>query len=354
MDSKFNPEDTQFFSNEASTAASSQAPSSTEVNSSNNEEPQKAEAKKADAKKTSKWGVIADGVAAGLVIGAVAATGISAKAQDNNVEETEDGEESPTNHSEVLSNPDLVDGDISVATSVSDDMSFAEAFAAARAEVGAGGVFEWHGTLYGTYTQSEWAHMTPQERADYQDHFNWNHIDTTTDPNAHHYALNDPQPQPEPQPEPDPEPSPVPEPGPEPEPEPNVEIIGIYTDDETGYTYGHMTIDEVNTLVVDIDGDQTFDVMIADTNMNGEFDENDYMDNIQDVQMTVSDLQQAYIAQQENETNDPGELYQTEYNTDANNEEPPMQEVMNETEIYAQNDTMSDFINDADAGTYMA
>jgi hypothetical protein len=35
-------------------------------------------------------------------------------------------------------------------------MSFSEAFAAARHEVGAGGVFEWHGNVYGTYYANEW------------------------------------------------------------------------------------------------------------------------------------------------------------------------------------------------------
>ncbi len=38
---------------------------------------------------------------------------------------------------------------------VNDNMSFAEAFAAARAELGPGGVFEWHGQLYGTFYATE-------------------------------------------------------------------------------------------------------------------------------------------------------------------------------------------------------
>lgn len=50
---------------------------------------------------------------------------------------------------------------------VSDDMSFGEAFAAARAQVGAGGVFCWHGGVYGTYYADEWNAMTPEERLEY-------------------------------------------------------------------------------------------------------------------------------------------------------------------------------------------
>ncbi|MDR0895219.1 MAG: hypothetical protein LBN06_07980 [Prevotellaceae bacterium] len=56
--------------------------------------------------------------------------------------------------------------DISVAT-VTDDMSFGEAFAAARSQVGAGGMFEWRGKVYGTYYADEWNRMTPEERAEW-------------------------------------------------------------------------------------------------------------------------------------------------------------------------------------------
>ena len=51
---------------------------------------------------------------------------------------------------------------------VNDDASFSEAFADARAQVGAGGVFEWRGHVYGTYYEEEWDNMTPEQRAQYQ------------------------------------------------------------------------------------------------------------------------------------------------------------------------------------------
>ena len=47
------------------------------------------------------------------------------------------------------------------------DLSFGEAFAAARAEVGPGGVFIWHGGIYNTYTADEWNAMTPQQKNDF-------------------------------------------------------------------------------------------------------------------------------------------------------------------------------------------
>ena len=77
--------------------------------------------------------------------------------------------------SDDLSN--LVDDQLPVASTVSDDMTFSEAFAAARAEVGPGGVFEWHGQLFGTYTRAEWGAMSQAERAEYGSHFEWNDID---------------------------------------------------------------------------------------------------------------------------------------------------------------------------------
>jgi len=57
--------------------------------------------------------------------------------------------------------------ELSEATSVSDKMTFAQAFAAAREELGPGGVFEWNGKLYGTFYKEEWDSMTPEEKAEY-------------------------------------------------------------------------------------------------------------------------------------------------------------------------------------------
>ena len=65
------------------------------------------------------------------------------------------------------------------------DMSFGEAFAAARAEVGPGGVFIWHGGIYNTYTAEEWISMTPQQKNDFAHQVNpevkVNEIPTPTD-----------------------------------------------------------------------------------------------------------------------------------------------------------------------------
>lgn len=52
---------------------------------------------------------------------------------------------------------------LKVAT-VDDSMSFSQAFEAARAQVGAGGVFTWHGNIFNTYTADEWKAMSNEDK----------------------------------------------------------------------------------------------------------------------------------------------------------------------------------------------
>ncbi len=61
----------------------------------------------------------------------------------------------------------LVLAEAPFATAVSEDMSFGAAFAAARAEVGPGGFFSWHGQLYNTYYESEWNALSAEQRLQY-------------------------------------------------------------------------------------------------------------------------------------------------------------------------------------------
>ena len=69
----------------------------------------------------------------------------------------------------------LVGHDMDVASGVNDSMSFGEAFAAARHELGAGGLFVWHGNTYGTYYANEWNDMTPEQHDQY-----WADVQHTT------------------------------------------------------------------------------------------------------------------------------------------------------------------------------
>jgi hypothetical protein len=68
--------------------------------------------------------------------------------------------------------------DIPVAHNVTDSMSFNEAFATARHEVGAGGVFEWHGKAYNTFYAEEWKGLSDdykQQFSNYAYDFDDNH-----------------------------------------------------------------------------------------------------------------------------------------------------------------------------------
>ena len=90
--------------------------------------------------------------------------GIMDKYSDTHHTETEN-HHTATHH---ISSPVIVIHDEApVATHVTDDMSFKDAFAVAREEVGPGGAFEWHGKVYDTYTKEEMSAMTNEQKQDY-------------------------------------------------------------------------------------------------------------------------------------------------------------------------------------------
>lgn len=258
------------------------------------------------------WKRVAAGAGSGLLIGGVATVLMGMKTPDS---ETEGKTESP-NHKEELSHPEWVDDQVQVATTVNDDMSFGEAFAAARAEVGPSGCFEWHGNLYGTYTAEEWDGMTTEQRAEYSDHFSWNNIDHTssnvaqhsTHSNVSHHSTTA-QAQTAATTDDDIEVVSVNHPENHndlahteshqeegqtevigvSQPEPEVEILGVVHDDETGTNIGGITVDGQEVTLIDVDGNMVFDYMAADTNGNGKIDQDELFD-IQDQGLSVNDL----------------------------------------------------------------
>lgn len=109
-----------------------------------------------EPKKTSKWEKTAAMAAVGAA-GIAGGIGLSAMASGDDAEESADLAERHTVKPV---------GDVKVAE-VNDDMSFSEAFASARKQVGAGGVFEWRGKQYGTYYKTEWDSMSQAEKDRY-------------------------------------------------------------------------------------------------------------------------------------------------------------------------------------------
>lgn len=116
-----------------------------------------------EPKGTSKWkkaagmaGIGAAGIAGGI--------GLSAMASGDDAEAAKQAAEEAANADK--GNMVKPVGNVKVAE-VNDDMSFSEAFASARRQVGAGGVFEWRGKQYGTYYKTEWDSMSQAEKDRY-------------------------------------------------------------------------------------------------------------------------------------------------------------------------------------------
>lgn len=98
------------------------------------------------------WKKVAIGSAAGILLGAGAIYAVSGEEK----QDTASTASSPTTDKQPVK-----------VGEVSDDMSFTDAFNSARAQVGAGGVFHWHGGIYSTYTADEWDNMTAENREEY-------------------------------------------------------------------------------------------------------------------------------------------------------------------------------------------
>ena len=164
------------------------------------------------------------------------------------------------------------DEQIRVATGVKDEMSFSEAFASARAEVGPGGAFEWHGNIYGTYYATEWKAMSATEIAEYESHFRWNQIETPSPSSAIASHSQDTDNSVEVL-----------------TAEPEVEVLGVVHDYATDMNIGGMRIDGQDVFLLDVNGDLEFDYMASDLNHNSQLDEGE-MAAIQGQSLSVGDL----------------------------------------------------------------
>jgi len=163
---------------------------------------------------------------------------------------------------------------VEVAEGVDDSMSFAEAFRTARAEVGPGGAFTWHGEVYSTYYGGEWNSMSQEEQDQYGHAVFSSHIH--------------PEPWAE-EPVPEPEPEPVPETDPSPDViVGEVEVISVETvetpfgdvDVARGFVGDHAA------EFVDLDQDDVIDTVAIDTNDNLVVDENEVYVPADDIYMS--------------------------------------------------------------------
>ena len=224
--------------------------------------------KEKTTKSGARWQEVVIGGVTGIALGAgstllMGSASSTASIPEENTEMTEPEAQEPVDN-----------GYAPMASNVNDDMSFNEAFAAARAEVGPGGVFEWHGGLYGTYYASEWNAMDDAARNEYYNTVPWHSAshhhtanNTTITTETHHTETV------------------VDDGGSEDEhgetndggnggsgetADADIEIIGVEhanLDGEHDSIIGAASVDGQAVYFVDIDGtDDQFDVMIADLN----------------------------------------------------------------------------------------
>ena len=230
------------------------------------------------------WKKVAVGAGSGIFLGS-AATLLSASAPLGHAEGENAEEEGSETH------PEWTDGEVPVASSVSDDMSFSEAFTAARNEVGSGGVFEWHGNIYSTFTEDEWNGMTAEQRDEYGSHFSWHSDNSSTETassthsstSSHSAHATD-----------EVEVSEVTQTSHTEEVavvdvDPEVEVLGVVHDEESGANIAGLAVDGQEVVLIDVNGDETFDVMGADVNGDQQLSQNEIVD-ISGQNLTVNDL----------------------------------------------------------------
>lgn len=286
------------------------------------------------AKKTKKNSNVAGAATGGFVAGMAVGAGATAAAQNHTNSEpigeipaevdstdslatenpAQDMQENPTTLDVNVEIPEpeqvILANNEGIRYAHVDADNFSDAFEQARVQVGAGGVFEYNGKLYGTFTAEEWNNMSAQERADYQhrvfDSQANNHSDIASapvdsTPEIEVVASNEEMIAPEPV-------------------DSEIRVLGVdVVENETGELM-HVALVECEgekALLVDVDFDGTMDVLIHDDNGNGEIETGEIYD-MTDANVEVSDLMQAQAAQN-------GDIF------------------------LAANDEMPDYINDADS-----
>ncbi len=227
---------------------------------------------------TMSWQQVTIGGVTGVLMGAgtmYAATvhGKEEPEVDSNNAESAEGKETPHAKTDSLKVAD-----------VSQDLTFGEAFKVARAEVGAGGVFHWHGNIYNTYTAAEWDGMSAGEKAQFAQQVqpevrpgegktshrhDYAHVDHKPEETKLEEPTQEENKQEEPQ-EPEQAPS-----KPKPEEDGEVHFLGFSNIEVDGQEYvaGHTTQDGKHVYFVDMDNDpeHRIDHAVADVNQDGTF-----------------------------------------------------------------------------------
>ena len=112
------------------------------------------------------WRKVIIGGVAGVALGAAASYAVAQNVDVDDLLENSDDpdtQEPQDEPQETQDEPQVEPQEPQVEPQDYDDMSFGEAFAAARAELGPGEVFEWRGAEFSTYTKEEWDEVYPPQ-----------------------------------------------------------------------------------------------------------------------------------------------------------------------------------------------
>ena len=217
------------------------------------------------------WKKVAIGGAVGILMGGGAAYAANTLASGTEEGSTDDASSTPAQEAQV-----------------GNGQSFGDAFNEARAQVGPGGVFQWHGRLYNTYTEEEWNAMSDEEKNEFAravanderahkgDFAHQPSSEHATEAETHHDEADAAQAKPASYKEED----------------VTVAHSGTPGDDDV-HVVGSTTVEGHTTVRYDVDGDNQADVAVIDVNDNNQMDYDDILIDNQGNVATVGQVAQA-------------------------------------------------------------
>jgi len=232
------------------------------------------------------WRAVTIGGVSGIMLGAVP-VGLGAGAGQDVTEPDESGEDAVA-AGEPEAGPLIQEPAAEAPETNYDDMSFGQAFASARAELGPGEVFEWRGSLFTTDTREEWEAAHPPVNddddvivAEEDDDVAVEVLGSGQDDydgvvfniDGHDYDDDVIVP--------------------EVDEEDDVQLVDVdvVPTDEGAVLVGTLSVNGDEALVVDVNGDGTFDALISDFNEDGVITEDEVV-NIQEMELGLNDFAQ--------------------------------------------------------------
>lgn len=247
---------------------------------------------------------------------------------------------------------------------VDDSLSFSQAFAEARSQVGAGGVFEWNGKVYSTYYAEEWDGMSASERSKWQARVDYGDVIDASEPsgNATSPASQNDNLMAEAEMAPDSTyiDNSAPQQATAQVADDNeVHVVGVAVQDNgqggVATLAGLQSGDEM-AILVDVDTDGTIDLLLSDANDDGQLGADEVYD-ISDKEISTVDVVGAYVeeAHMHGATAvvtdiDSGNQYQITETSNGYGLAPMDDAGVDDNMYMASNDDMPDYMNDADAG----